>query len=151
MEKILRAETALPTAEKHLHIRGENLVLTGGPLVNKETPPHTWRKWISRSKLTGNHGNTSTYVEKMFEPGSATNSLWKHLHIRGENPITHPTRRRIIETPPHTWRKSTIGAAVAPAIGNTSTYVEKISSGFIADTYMQKHLHIRGENSNILK
>ena len=50
--------------------------------------------------------NTSTYVEKIKLRKSARVRVKKHLHIRGENNWTANIKRRIVETPPHTWRKS---------------------------------------------
>ena len=37
--------------QKHLHIRGENLLLTARKQGVLETPPHTWRKFMLRSFL----------------------------------------------------------------------------------------------------
>ena len=76
-------------------------------------------------------------------------SLWKHLHIRGENVVKREKSEADKETPPHTWRKFWIGACVVSFFGNTSTYVEKILRQGQEKPRAEKHLHIRGENFRI--
>ena len=51
----------------------------------------------------------------------------KHLHIRGENNSMNVTIIFVIETPPHTWRKSAQDAKKINEFRNTSTYVEKMN------------------------
>ena len=92
-------------ARKHLHIRGENIAASRRFARNKETPPHTWRKFAFWCDFSGCSGNTSTYVEKMSPKASTVVLLEKHLHIRGENQQSKISRPLEEETPPHTWRK----------------------------------------------
>ena len=133
-------------SEKHLHIRGENRMSLTGVNGSVETPPHTWRKFLHKITPRGDRRNTSTYVEKigcvdsdkvgirkhLHIRGENDRALFseanqrKHLHIRGENRFYIGIRRLIMETPPHTWRKSSVYRVPERISGNTSTYVEKI-------------------------
>ena len=72
----------------------------------------------------------------------------KHLHIRGENGLACSALTVGLETPPHTWRKSTQIGSDVKTLRNTSTYVEKIGRIFIFKNLVKKHLHIRGENAD---
>ena len=132
--------------KKHLHIRGENVKSRNGRCLDRETPPHTWRKSPRRGRRKASTGNTSTYVEKMPRLKRRTSGTWKHLHIRGENWGAKQGLSVLVETPPHTWRKSSGSLPIRGVKRNTSTYVEKMNlEDFDHDT-TQKHLHIRGEN-----
>ena len=91
--------------QKHLHIRGENLLLTARKQGVLETPPHTWRKLNVLSLSRMNLRNTSTYVEKIRTGGYMSVKIQKHLHIRGENLRCCTIPLQEWETPPHTWRK----------------------------------------------
>ena len=117
---------------KHLHIRGENNVSAATPNAAKETPPHTWRKWLTSSLTLSKNGNTSTYVEKIRSLSQSLGGERKHLHIRGENFTCFLGLIKVLETPPHTWRKFEKGTGIAVKVRNTSTYVEKIPTLMMA-------------------
>ena len=126
VEKIVSCSLITFLQQKHLHIRGENCRsrLTGTD--QRETPPHTWRKSTKTWKPSGCLRNTSTYVEKIYPPSLSNADDQKHLHIRGENFLVRFIVPLQTETPPHTWRKSTVKTTVKAGARNTSTYVEKI-------------------------
>ena len=130
VEKIDSPEFANLSTGKHLHIRGENASLTLIGVISLETPPHTWRKYHVDPMGPNQTGNTSTYVEKIWRMSYEKHLRQKHLHIRGENMISCFFRVVVVETPPHTWRKSDFDRLCMRVSGNTSTYVEKIPSCF---------------------
>ena len=138
-------------SRKHLHIRGENRRRQHNLQSPEETPPHTWRKCLVIRKDGLKCGNTSTYVEKIKECFSQYGCVKKHLHIRGENVFHFHQKSIDSETPPHTWRKLFDRFGCVGIWGNTSTYVEKMAFCIASFWLAQKHLHIRGENSNILE
>ena len=131
---------------KHLHIRGENFFSAFIFPFQTETPPHTWRKFLSRTLDENFLRNTSTYVEKIYKKRRSSSIRQKHLHIRGENLKLDRVPIAVLETPPHTWRKffSLLDKRIIKR--NTSTYVEKINPSDCQDRHLWKHLHIRGEN-----
>ena len=147
MEKIFPESNTARKCEKHLHIRGENCPYRLASFAHVETPPHTWRKFCSRTYRLFACRNTSTYVEKIFYQYVTSGISEKHLHIRGENLTIVGRENLITETPPHTWRKSWIRAYDTDCIRNTSTYVEKMGRLVHWESTRRKHLHIRGENS----
>ena len=53
-----------------------------------------------------------------------------------------------VETPPHTWRKPSSNDRFGRISRNTSTYVEKTIPVLAKVCLSEKHLHIRGENTN---
>src|SRR5690606_25518516 len=55
-----------------------------------------------------------------------------------------------IETPPRAWRRPRLSRFAPLRPGNTSTCVEKTKSNPSWTTVMWKHLHVRGEDTNIL-
>ena len=96
-------------------------------------------------------GNTSTYVEKTRIHHKRNIELQKHLHVRGED-LPPPVRETLfIETPPRTWRRRENLHRLGFTLRNTSTYVEKTDSSVGISADDEKHLHVRGEDSNILR
>ena len=105
VEKIINGRGEVINRMKHLHIRGENREKRRMDLRCLETPPHTWRKFVKRRQCLFWPGNTSTYVEKIYDLWKTTEPPRKHLHIRGENVFLNHVFGKKLETPPHTWRK----------------------------------------------
>jgi len=135
---------------KHLHVRGEDDELIAEQVRIEETPPRTWRRRLLAKVTAMGLRNTSTYVEKTSYWTAFSFYNKKHLHVRGEDhahliPLLSPT-----ETPPRTWRRLLRCAADRLAHGNTSTYVEKTTRDQRGATTGKKHLHVRGEDPNIL-
>jgi len=105
-------------------------------------------------------------VEKTQTHFVIVNKSKKHLHVRGENPAATRKRTTSRETPPRAWRKPDYKCAAAHPLGNTSTCVEKTTQFFrrcgaggntstcVEKTldllgrafFLEKHLHVRGEN-----
>ena len=111
--------------KKHLHMRGEDTTIFGFGLSLLETPPHAWRRQHHFEFKCWNLGNTSTCVEKTLLLVAFVFYLQKHLHMRGEDlRILHLTVLQL-ETPPHAWRRLTLGNSALQGLRNTSTCVEK--------------------------
>ena len=118
--------------------------------LKKETPPRMWRKRYHFASSAHVFGNTSTYVEKTVHEASFYRSNWKHLHVCGENVKDKKGESVTLETPPRMWRKLGFLITFGNHFRNTSTYVEKTNSRIPNCILPQKHLHVCGENSNIL-
>ena len=71
----------------------------------------------------------------------------KHLHMRGENLLTSYPVQAPSETSPHAWRKLTFRTDLHDKVGNISTCVEKTNLTNCNKVYLEKHLHMRGENA----
>ena len=125
VEKTFRSRCRNDRERKHLHARGENLVLVEILLIVEETPPRTWRKPAPCVSTDRRRGNTSTHVEKTHFHAVGVSSCEKHLHARGENQLRWRRERLIEETPPRTWRKLRKLRTNRGLSRNTSTHVEK--------------------------
>ena len=73
------------SAQKHLHMRGENSPAFGQAAVIPETSPHAWRKPYDYMGKVAVSRNISTCVEKTSYPRRRQGHCKKHLHMRGEN------------------------------------------------------------------
>ena len=105
MEKIAGGRSNFDDPRKHLHIRGENLPIDDDfAWLHGNTSTYVEKIFGSLALRCGG-GNTSTYVEKMGERKNPDDSIEKHLHIRGENWNLVKQSFSSVETPPHTWRK----------------------------------------------
>ncbi len=51
------------------------------------------------------------------------------------------------ETPPHAWRRPNTPIRLSGYTRNTSTCVEKTETGLETPLSRQKHLHVRGEDT----
>ena len=71
--------------QKHLHVRGEDPLITSISAPNAETPPRTWRRPTYVFPEVVFFGNTSTYVEKTLNFLKLILFQQKHLHVRGED------------------------------------------------------------------
>ena len=58
---------------------------------------------------------------------------------------------RHAETPPRTWRRPPTIQIRVNSAGNTSTYVEKTVYGHTLTPLIRKHLHVRGEDLDMLR
>ena len=113
--------------------------------TNMGSPPHVWRILSCSSELFSALGITSTYVENTKPNTCHIDPHGDHLHIRGEyccfiafgfSPPgitstyvenTHPggyKTKKIIGSPPHTWRIHLQTENSNLKNGITSTYVE---------------------------
>ncbi len=139
-----------PGSEKHLHMRGENPTYLVRRCRPAETPPHAWRKPSPtlRTRLTTR--NTSTCVEKTTRSSLSRSGGQKHLHMRGENPCGRALLTHRRETPPHAWRKPVSRLSRTTWTRNTSTCVEKTIMRIERRRLREKHLHMRGETSDMI-
>ena len=132
VEKIVYVYEFETDDEKHLHVRGEDRSTVRRSACVKETPPRAWRRLRNKNGTMGNYGNTSTCVEKISLVITAPSSSQKHLHVRGEDWSIAGGRCRRLETPPRAWRRLVRVTLLLAWVGNTSTCVEKITSGSLA-------------------
>ena len=128
-------------------MRGENLtrMCTWGWSV--ETSPHAWRKLYISKRIRICAGNISTCVEKTLPSFRMYQRHRKHLHMRGENSPIVVMPRFCVETSPHAWRKHVGRAVKCASVRNISTCVEKTDCTPQGRRLLQKHLHMRGENT----
>ena len=73
-------------------------------------------------------------------------ALWKHPHVRGEDPYADRTSVKLGETPPRAWGRLSIWLANAYIDRNTPTCVGKTMSQQRYLRYAGKHPHVRGED-----
>ena len=88
----------------HLHIRGEYGFPRRLTIRQQGSPPHTWRILTWSSSTFSLVRITSTYVENTITDMSVSESMWDHLHIRGEYQIILKNDNGDLGSPPHTWR-----------------------------------------------
>ena len=114
------------------------------------SPPHTWRKQTGKDGKKDMARITSTYVEKTHPSVNLFSSNRDHLHIRGENDGLASTSDLVSGSPPHTWRKLRVSSDFLKTHRITSTYVEKTFAITHLLVKSWDHLHIRGENSQVV-
>ena len=85
VEKTVSVKETDRLYQKHLHMRGENLLQGRTRALTTETSPHAWRKLAVSHFLDFSCGNISTCVEKTSILQRHKAFAWKHLHMRGEN------------------------------------------------------------------
>ncbi len=113
-----------------------------------ETPPHARRRRGRRCLLDGIHRNTSTCVEKTTVKPPDPVMSWKHLHMRGEDNPAAWLGNLDQETPPHAWRRPDLIVVYKVVYRNTSTCVEKTRCWRPVMNGLEKHLHMRGEDTH---
>ena len=91
-----------------------------------ETPPHAWGRLRAAVLPPVEGGNTPTCVGKTAACTARRGRIWKHPHMRGEDPIGCSRHRDMKETPPHAWGR--------PSRRNHANGKER------------KHPHMRGED-----
>ena len=47
--------------------------------------------------------NTPTCVGKTYRMGWVHEEIWKHPHVRGEDPVGEQEKNNVWETPPRAW------------------------------------------------
>ena len=112
-------------------MRGENAVARMKFPKALETSPHAWRKLFNVGVDLIKGRNISTCVEKTYALCHHARQVWKHLHMRGENPKTIGNKPLGLETSPHAWRK--------------------LLRAHMSLRFSKKHLHMRGENHKYCK
>ena len=91
-------------------------------------------------------GNTPTCVGKTGCALLRLAPCRKHPHVRGEDCMPEPNRRRTAETPPRAWGRLCNRGSRGPTDGNTPTCVGKTRTVKQWLTAKQKHPHVRGED-----
>ena len=87
VEKTTNIANSRAHGGKHLHMRGENIDFGSSEILAAETSPHAWRKPFIDCRKILQCRNISTCVEKTDSLLTTESCTWKHLHMRGENPI----------------------------------------------------------------
>ena len=133
-------------AEKHPHVRGEDIVVPNLRRGEPETPPRAWGRQDGAAGTALREGNTPTCVGKTWAI-SVRAWLWrKHPHVRGEDDAGNATAFLFTETPPRAWGRPRRIALLRLPRRNTPTCVGKTgSTGMIPGTAW-KHPHVRGED-----
>ncbi len=90
-------------AEKHPHVRGEDVGGSAGRRVGRETPPRAWGRPVKDCQKARFCGNTPTCVGKTARHHVPARFLGKHPHVRGEDWPSIITYDVPTETPPRAW------------------------------------------------
>ena len=134
-------------AAKHPHARGEDEKAKASGRLEKETPPRTWGRLVSRNVLVGAFRNTPTHVGKTPQQAQRLPRNKKHPHARGEDFCTTACAVPDTETPPRTWGRRVICAVEGITLGNTPTHVGKTPFRYGVQVRVKKHPHARGEDN----
>ena len=108
-------------------MRGEDLPVSSFLETAKETPPHAWGRLVI--------------------PVGAAETFQKHPHMRGEDYRAHCVKQEHTETPPHAWGRPSLLGHRRDLDRNTPTCVGKTQFSATAPNPLQKHPHMRGEDS----
>ncbi len=150
VEKTCEIPPPTCVCRKHLHVRGEDRWRWAWQRRKAETPPRAWRRRGLKAERAASSRNTSTCVEKTPILHNDRGKIRKHLHVRGEDPLQTTWALCMAETPPRAWRRRNHHSQTRNKGGNTSTCVEKTGQWRSPDAAAKKHLHVRGEDTNIL-
>ena len=71
----------------------------------------------------------------------------KHPHMRGEDGVSAIGTKIYVETPPHAWGRHPNFTLFLKQLGNTPTCVGKTDYTRWMSAHIQKHPHMRGEDS----
>ena len=111
--------------QKHPHVRGEDEhMLTSSDSV-METPPRAWGRHHEKTPDRKNYRNTPTCVGKTEYEYPWLPQLWKHPHVRGEDPTNLYGTKIIVETPPRAWGRRNSALRQVQGGRNTPTCVGK--------------------------
>ena len=80
-------------------------------------------------------------------PASVT---WKHPHVRGEDKRGGFKSCPFLETPPRAWGRPVSNTAIIALTGNTPTCVGKTYIDIDLLPEIEKHPHVRGEDTERL-
>ena len=111
-----------------------------------ETSPHAWSKLGQDAQHGVLVGNISTCVEQTSLLPCQTSFIWKHLHMRGANPLGKALWETTGETSPHAWSKLKPIVVSNLLERNISTCVEQTRPWPLQVPPRRKHLHMRGAN-----
>ncbi len=124
-EKTDGLDFLLAFLEKHLRLRGENVLTVEFGRPKLETPPLARRK-PSWKRFSGLYvRNTSACAEKTNSLTCHRGYSWKHLRLRGENLYGVTDAVIVTETPPLARRKLREPHSIKLSCGNTSACAEK--------------------------
>ena len=91
--------------------------------------------------------NTPTCVGKTSCCCGSSACVWKHPHVRGEDPSAYSTESFYGETPPRAWGRPCSRWHAPRKSRNTPTCVGKTPRWRTARSSAWKHPHVRGEDS----
>ena len=132
---------------KHPHMRGEDPLRGRWAWSSWETPPHAWGRRRECHRNENICGNTPTCVGKTSKLHAVSQATGKHPHMRGEDRRNIPSKLRKLETPPHAWGRHITRKITIDNRGNTPTCVGKTDYTRWMSAHIQKHPHMRGEDS----
>ncbi len=112
-----------------------------------ETPPRAWGRPSVDSSDQTHAGNTPTCVGKTRSDTPASCARRKHPHVRGEDCPPAALVRRDLETPPRAWGRRQLLRGVVGQGGNTPTCVGKTFAPAPHSAALEKHPHVRGEDT----
>ena len=145
--KTLPAASRHTSTRKHPHVRGEDALQTSEETNQGETPPRAWGRPPEPLRQRAGCRNTPTCVGKTAAAGRMTRSSRKHPHVRGEDKALIRRLRACLETPPRAWGRHIKRFCFCLLDGNTPTCVGKTFYHGLYDERIQKHPHVRGEDS----
>ena len=128
VEQTLPPECSKGPREKHLHMRGADLVSPFNLLASIETSPHAWSRFITTHHPVACIRNISTCVEQIKTRSNKFILSWKHLHMRGADTFLLTLKAAVAETSPHAWSRWRMWNGRTRNDGNISTCVEQIDS-----------------------
>ena len=94
-----------PAVEKHLHMRGADMLSVYARARASETSPHAWSRPPYFSISISFLGNISTCVEQTCPVSGPASPRRKHLHMRGADPESGIGGETLVETSPHAWSR----------------------------------------------
>ena len=112
-----------------------------------ETPPRAWGRRDGVLSDTLAARNTPTCVGKTPLIRSSRIPIGKHPHVRGEDVKNELNSVGQQETPPRAWGRRESGMEGVLLPGNTPTCVGKTYARTRRRPAIQKHPHVRGEDS----
>ena len=135
-------------AQKHPHVRGEDI--TGWEQCHcvRETPPRAWGRHSEIHQAVGAPGNTPTCVGKTFLQEMRGNGAQKHPHVRGEDRAGARSGQSLGETPPRAWGRPSRPTTRLGRARNTPTCVGKTETKARLFDALWKHPHVRGEDGH---
>ena len=144
VEQILLGLDPKKINEKHLHMRGADLVSFVTFLPSLETSPHALSRFRLYRAGCPPHRNISTCVEQIPLRAALHDEEEKHLHMRGADAGHSASLGRTAETSPHAWSRSCLDSTPRKSTRNISTCVEQMHSQSRRLQIPRKHLHMRG-------
>ena len=134
----------------HLHVRGEQAALDVSVELRIGSPPRAWRAELYIINGQEVFWFTSTCVESRINVMSTSSSASVHLHVRGEQTTSRSPSRGTRGSPPRAWRAGAPRQSKTAQGRFTSTCVESSPSLAAGRGLLAVHLHVRGEQAELI-